>query len=185
MKLSKTYRMSIGGIMNYRIHILGASGCGVTTLGRLLGNALSIPVFDNDDFYWHATEIAYTKKREIPELIDLMQQLFLPRSAWVLSGSLDSYADKIMHRFTHVIFLECETEERMKRLTRRETLRGTINGKESQDFLDWAKHYDDGTREGRSKPRHEKWLEGLECPVIRLNSQLSQEELVRTVLAKL
>jgi adenylate kinase family enzyme len=172
-------------LVDNRIHILGASGCGVTTLGRLLGNALSIPSFDSDDFYWHATEIPYTKKRDIPERIDLMKQLFLPRPTWVLSGSLDSYAEKIVHRFTHVIFLECDTNERIQRLTKRETLRGTIDGEESQYLIDWAKHYDDGTREGRSKLRHETWLADLECPVLRLNSQLPPEELVKAVLDRL
>jgi adenylate kinase family enzyme len=38
-----------------RIHITGASGAGVTTLGRASANALAIPHHDTDDYFWQPT----------------------------------------------------------------------------------------------------------------------------------
>jgi ABC-type dipeptide/oligopeptide/nickel transport system ATPase subunit len=35
-----------------RIHLMGASGTGVTTLGRALADALAIPHHDTDDYFW-------------------------------------------------------------------------------------------------------------------------------------
>jgi cytidylate kinase len=35
-----------------KLHILGASGSGVSTLGRELATRLNVPYFDADDFYW-------------------------------------------------------------------------------------------------------------------------------------
>jgi len=38
--------------MIQRIHILGASGSGTTTLGRALAERLQCPHFDTDDYFW-------------------------------------------------------------------------------------------------------------------------------------
>src|SRR5262245_18450454 len=38
-----------------------------------------------------------------------------------------------------------------------------------KNFIEWAAHYDDGTREGKNLDRHQAWLESLSCPVMRLD----------------
>ena len=38
-----------------RIHVFGASGAGVTTLGRALADALGTPHHDTDDYFWLPT----------------------------------------------------------------------------------------------------------------------------------
>ena len=72
-----------------RVHIMGASGAGVTTLGRALADALGLPHHDTDDYYWQPTDPPYREKRDIPDRLRLMHELFLPRPSWVLSGSLE------------------------------------------------------------------------------------------------
>jgi hypothetical protein len=67
----------------------------------------------------------------------------------------------------------------MQRLRDREARRGLTD----PEFIEWASHYDDGTREGRSLPRHEEWLKTLSCPVLRLDGTLPVRELVDRVLA--
>ena len=42
--------------MIHRIHILGASGSGTTTLGRALAARLQCPHFDTDDCFWLPTD---------------------------------------------------------------------------------------------------------------------------------
>ena len=69
-----------------RIHIMGASGAGVTSLGRALAEALAIPHHDTDDYFWQPTTPPYRDQRAIPERLRLMQEVFLPRADWVLSG---------------------------------------------------------------------------------------------------
>jgi len=41
--------------MIQRIHILGASGSGTTTLGRALAERLQYPHFETDDYFWLPT----------------------------------------------------------------------------------------------------------------------------------
>ena len=50
------------------------------------------------------------------------------------------------------------------------------------EFIEWASHYDDGTREGRNLARHEAWLATLSCPLLRLDGGKSTPELVGQTL---
>jgi hypothetical protein len=51
----------------------------------------------------------------------------------------------------------------------------------SEEFIEWASHYDDGSREGRNRRRHEAWLARLPCPVLRLDGTRPTAALVDEV----
>jgi len=103
-----------------RIHVTGASGSGVTTLGRALADALALPHHDTDDYYWRPTAPPYREKRDVVERLRLMQEMFLDRADWVLSGGLDGWGDSIIPMFDAVVFVEAPTEIRLRRLRERE-----------------------------------------------------------------
>jgi adenylate kinase family enzyme len=48
-----------------RIHVTGASGAGVTTLGRALADALALPHHDTEDYLWQPTTPPYRQMREV------------------------------------------------------------------------------------------------------------------------
>jgi adenylate kinase family enzyme len=58
--------------MIHCIHILGASGSGTTTLGRVLAKRLQCPHFDADDYFWLPTDLPYTHQRERTERQQLL-----------------------------------------------------------------------------------------------------------------
>jgi len=176
-----------------RIHVMGASGAGVTTLGRAVADALGLPHHDADDYFWLPTDPPYRLRRDVTSRLRLMGEMFLERPAWVLSGSLDEWGMPVVALFDMVVFLRVPTEIRLQRLRDRETRRaspaaiapGGWRHQEIEDFLDWAAHYDDGTREGRNLPRHLAWLATLTCPVQRLDGTQPVPELVNKVLTAL
>ncbi|MEL6167165.1 MAG: hypothetical protein AAFR35_00645 [Pseudomonadota bacterium] len=179
--------------MDRRIHITGASGSGVSTLGRALAGELASQAFDTDDFYWVPTDPPFTEKRLVAERIALMEQVFLPRGDWILSGSLHTWGGPIMERVTHVIFLTLPASARLARLRARERTRygariapGGDRAESFRAFLDWAMSYDEGD-EGPSRRReaHEAWLETLVCPVIRLTADVEPDALVTQALTAL
>jgi hypothetical protein len=49
-------------------------------------------------------------------------------------------------------------------------------------FLAWAAAYDDGSREGRSRPRHETWLTELPCPVLRIDGAMPIDTQIERIL---
>lgn len=167
-----------------RIHITGASGAGVTTLGAALASALAVPHHDTDDFYWAPTNPPFQTKRPVSERIELMRQMFLPRPGWVLSGSLDSWATELIPSFDRVVFVQTDTALRLARLRERETRRGRAAGVQVQGFLDWAASYEQGPDVGRSRSRHEAWLQTLPCPVLRLEGSQPVAGLVAQVLGR-
>jgi len=176
-----------------RIHITGASGAGVTTLGRALAGALALPHHDTDDYYWKPTAPPYQESREAGERLRLMQEVFVPRAGWILSGSLGGWADALVPCFDLVVFVKTPRELRLQRLRAREATRfgadsvapGGWRFEETEAFIDWASHYDDGTREGRNLARHEVWLATLACPVLRLDGSQPVVEIVDEVLRAL
>jgi adenylate kinase family enzyme len=176
-----------------RIHLTGASGSGVTSLGRALADALAVPHHHTDDYFWQPTVPPYQRKRERAERLRLMQEVFLPRADWVLSGSLEGWGDDIIPRFDLVIFLSTLREIRLQRLRAREATHfgsdalahGGWRHHDTEDFVEWASHYEDGDPEGRRLAKHSAWLALLPCPVLRLNGLRPLPELVAACLAAL
>jgi adenylate kinase family enzyme len=172
-----------------RIHIVGASGAGATTLGRALADATAIPHHDTDDYFWQPTVPPYQNRRDIAERLRLMQEIFLPRADWVLSGSLEGWGNPIVPYFNLVVFLATPTALRLQRLRAREATHfgadavapGGWRNQAFEEFIEWASHYDDGSREGRNLARHQAWLATLPCPVLRLDGSRPLSELVAEV----
>ena len=163
--------------MIQRIHITGASGCGTSTLARALANRMGSQSFDTDDFYWKPTDPPFVSPRPIADRLRLMEEMFVPRPSWVLSGSLHSWGAPIMMHVTHVVFLSLSQGARLARLRARERRRfgGRIApGGDLHDshrgFLAWAMGYDEPGNQGRSRAAHEAWLATLSQPVIRLDA---------------
>jgi adenylate kinase family enzyme len=175
------------------VHITGASGAGVTTLGRALADTLAFSSHDTDDYFWLPTDPPYRDKRPIDDRLRLMRELFLGRAEWVLSGSLDGWGDPLIPLFDLVVFALVPTELRLQRLRAREARRfgadaiaaGGWRHQEAGEFFEWASRYDDDARVGRSLQRHEAWLAGLPCPVVRVDGTRATRELVAQVLASI
>lgn len=175
--------------MPSRVGITGASGCGVTTLGRTLAARIGAVHIDTDDHFWVATDPPYREKRDVPGRLAGIRAEQARTGRWVLSGTLDGWAEPALASAELVVFLEVPTEVRLERLRRRESARfgdmllpGGAMRETHLEFIEWAAHYDDGTQPGRSRPRHEQWLAGVAIPVLRLDGLLPVEELVERVL---
>ncbi len=168
-----------------RVHTLGASGAGVTTLGRALAQAWAVPHHDTDDYYWRPTDPPFRTPRPVPERLALMEALFLPRPAWVLSGALTGWGDPLVPRFDRVVFLLTDTATRLARLEAREALRSGDAGDPAAhaEFLAWAAAYDTGGPEMRSRARQETWLATLPVPVLRLDGARPVADNVAAVTA--
>jgi adenylate kinase family enzyme len=172
-----------------RIHVTGASGSGVTSLGRALAEALALPHHDTDDYLWKPTTPPYRELRDIAERLRLMKEMFLPRADWVLSDGLDGWGDDLISSFDLVVFLKTPHKLRMQRLRARKATHfgadavgpGGRRHEETEAFIEWASHYEDGSREGRNLARHESWLLRLPCPRLRLDGSQPLSELVAEV----
>src|SRR3954454_8940141 len=173
------------GVRRCRLHVTGASGSGTTTLGRALANQWSVPHADADDYFWVPTDPPYVEKRPESDRLTLMRSVFVPREAWVLSGSMMGWGEAVINECEAIVFLTLDAEERLRRLEEREVHRRagrTFDPDAWEGFLDWARGYDDPAFEGRSRVAHDKWLADRGQPVLRLDSAANPEDLLEAVL---
>jgi hypothetical protein len=99
------------------------------------------------------------------------------------------WGDEVIPAFDLVVFLTTPREIRLRRLRAREATRfgaeaiapGGWRHKETEDFIKWASHYEDGDREGHSLALHQAWLAALPCPVLRLNGSRPLSELATEI----
>lgn len=162
-----------------RIHITGASGSGVTTLGGALANRLGIPAVDADTFYWLPTQTPFTEKRNREDRVAMALRELAKSTDAVFSGSCLDWGSQLEDSFDLIVFLYLDTSIRLERLRMREL---KARGHVDEAFLSWAAQYDAGTATGRSLSRHRAWLAARKCSVIELQGDLSVDERVSRVL---
>lgn len=176
-----------------RIHIFGASGSGTTTLGRALSSRLGLAHFDVDDYYWLPTDPPFREKRPVEARLELLRRDLGLQPGWLLSGSLVSWGDSLIHEFDLAVFLYVPPEIRMSRLKQRELQRfgaaalspGGAMHEAHLEFMEWAAAYDSAGPDMRSLRRHESWLSALPCPVLRMEGQAPVEENVEKIIGAL
>ncbi|MBI2849938.1 MAG: hypothetical protein HYX80_02715 [Chloroflexi bacterium] len=177
--------------MKRRLHILGASGVGTTTLGRALSERFSIPHFDTDDYHWVKTDIPFTEKRDDRERAELLKRDLLRCPEWVLSGSLCGWGDFTIPLFTIVVFLWIPHDLRLERLQAREIERFGLEAispggwfyKNHQEFMDYVSAYDSAGLDVdiRSKKLHEQWMSKLPCRLLKIEAPFPVQELAERV----
>ncbi|WP_241331604.1 AAA family ATPase [Chryseobacterium arthrosphaerae] len=176
-----------------RIHIFGASGSGVTTLGKALSEQLNIEYFDSDDFFWLKTEVPFTEKQN-PEIRNTtVSDILHTTDSWIFGGSIIHWGENIFPPFDLVIFLYLPPEIRMERLRKREFERYgeeiTVNPEravKSEEFLEWAKDYDHDTGiANRTLNAHREWLTGIDVPLLEISGNYPVSDKINIILDRI
>lgn len=178
--------------MSRRVHILGASGSGTTTLAQALAARLGCPHYDVDAYFWLASDPPFQHIRDREARCTMLGADLEKPGGWVLSGSLCGWGDVYIPLFDLVVFLWIPHELRMARLAAREVARygaaiepGGAMHAGSVAFMQWAAGYDEGGLEIRSLRIHNDWLAALPGPVLRLEDAATVDDNLAAVLRAL
>lgn len=165
------------------IHIFGGAGSGTTTLGRKICDELGYTLMDTDNYYWLPSNPPFTLKRSVEERIALMISDIEKYDNVVISGSLTDWGDVLIPYFTLAIRIELGADVRVERIKKREKERfgsriepGGDMHQGHLDFLEWAKLYDFGGTDMRSRAKHDEWQKLLPCPILHLDGNESLDE---------
>jgi len=173
------------------VHITGASGAGVTTLGSELAARTGAAQLDTDDFYWLPVEPRYSQERPREERLRLLENAMdaAGQNGWILSGSIGMWGEPLLVSIKLVVFVRTDTAIRVARLRERERLRfgaaidpGGARHEQHKWFIQWAADYDTGSKEGRNLAQHEAFLARLACPLLRVDGALPVKQLVNQVI---
>ena len=175
-----------------RIHILGAPGSGVTSLGQALAGQLQFPFFDTDNYYWFTDDVLpFRRKRNPQHRLQVMSAELEQAPQFVLSGAVLGWGEIWCPRFEAVVYRWLPAELRRERIWQRECGR---YGQERvspggdlhlvyEKFVEWASHYDRPSDNRRSRQAELAWLDTLHCPVLRLEEDLPLPLLLEQTLA--
>lgn len=178
--------------MGRRVHILGASGSGTTTLAQVLAARLGCPHYDVDHYFWLPSAPPFQHIRDREARCAMLGVELQKPGDWVLSGSLCGWGDVYIPLFDLVVFLWIPHDLRMARLAAREVARygaaiepGGAMHPASAAFMIWAAGYDEGGLEIRSLRLHDDWLAALPGSVLRLEVEATVESNLAAVLRAL
>ncbi len=176
--------------LSHRIHVFGASGSGTSTVGLTLVERLNGVFCDTDSYYWVDTDPPFRLKNSPGDRVIMIENDISGVDNWVLSGSICSWGDPLLHRFNLAVFLYLSPTIRMERIMRRECDRYGSRIESGGDmhathieFLDWARSYDHAKAPTRSLDLHEKWMKRLSCPILHLDSAAQVNDLCDRILA--
>lgn len=77
-----------------KLHLFGASGTGVTTLGEALGRLLGVPYFDSDAYYWEPSDPPFTKRRPAQVRDVALAHDVARADGWILGGSIGAWGQQ-------------------------------------------------------------------------------------------
>ncbi|MEZ5357488.1 MAG: shikimate kinase [Candidatus Zixiibacteriota bacterium] len=101
-----------------RIYIIGTSGCGKTTLGRQLAEALRCEHRQLDEFYWNPGWQPVENEVFLERL-----NAFVAQDSWILDGNFRRYHPYILPRATMIIWLDYSFPRIMYRIIKRTFVR--------------------------------------------------------------
>ena len=170
------------------VHIFGSSGSGTTTLARAICERFGFKMIDIDDVFWERTDPPFTVKRPEEERIQMIESILKTHESVVMSGAFVGWGDVFIPRLDLAVYLHMPLEVRIERVMHREAKRfgqrvmaGGDLYQQHLDFLEWIKEYDDGDEMTRSKKQHTSWMLKLPCPVIKIESVKTIDELIEIV----
>jgi adenylate kinase family enzyme len=180
-----------------KIHIMGAPGSGVSTLGEAIAKQLSIPFFDADNFVWYTEDaLRYRRRRNTEHRTKLLAEALKSSEAWVLSGSICGWGDGFVEQFDRVIYLNAPSAVRLERIAQREKLRygaqqiaaGGALYEVYTKFMLWVANYEyasiSPSANLRNAPAEHRWLTQnfTTDQVLRLEAIESESEILNKAL---
>lgn len=179
-------------LFKMKILIFGASGSGTTTLGRELAKTTDFTHLDADNYYWRPTPTPFQEKMPLAERSQMLTNDFEKYENVILTGSMVSWGEQWERAFDLVIFIYLNSKVRIDRLKKREVerygdklLTDEQVQRSSDEFIQWAKKYDDPDFTGRSLKVHNDWIKKLSCPVFRIGGEMDLNSKIEKVVQEL
>lgn len=155
------------------ILICGLNGTGKSTLGKLLADRIGYEFIDNEDLYFPKTDRAYTFSgpRSGEEVIRLLEEKIGRNSRFVFAAVKGDYGDKLLASLDLIVLISVPKEVRSRRVRERSF------SKFGERILPGGDLYEKETAwfsltDSRPEDYTEKWLETVNCQVIRIDGTL-------------
>ncbi|MCM1231878.1 MAG: AAA family ATPase [Ruminococcus flavefaciens] len=169
--------------MGTGIVVCGLNGCGKSTLGRALADALGFHFIDNEDLYFPKTDPdnPFASPRSQDEVARLLLEEAKTHENFVFSSVRGNYGAEILPYYRYAVLLAVPKEIRMQRIRDRSFRKFGSRALPGGDLYPQEKAFFD-MAEARSEDYAEKWLSTLFCPILRVDGTGSVAEKLDLIL---
>lgn len=168
------------------IIICGLNGSGKSTLGKELARLLDYKLIDVEDYYFIKSDsnYKYNSSHTKNEVIKLILEDINKNENFVMTSVIGDYGDNIISKYSCAIMIYISKEESLKRVKKRSyeqygdrvLLGGDLYDREMQ-FFEKVKL--------KSNDNIEKWVNTLECPIIKIDGTKSISYNIKFIIDKL
>ena len=159
------------------ILICGLNGVGKSTLGKMLAERIGHTFIDNEDLFFPKTDRTYlfSNPRSKEEVVQVLEEMISADRRFVFAAVKGDYGDKLIASLDHIVLIDVPKQVRSQRVRERSYRKfgkrilpgGDLYEKETAWF---------SLTDGRPEDYTTKWLESVDCPVIRIDGTLPVEE---------
>ena len=168
------------------ILICGLNGVGKSTLGSMLADRMGYEFIDNEALWFPKTDPSYmfSGPRSKEEVIRLLEERISANHRFIFAAVKGDYGDKLIASLDHIVLMEVPKQIRGQRV------RDRSYQKFGDRMLPGGDLYEQENRwfaltDSRPEDDVTGWLEGIDCPVIRIDGTLPPEENVERLVAVL
>jgi len=179
------------------IIIFGASGAGSTTLGKELAKRLDFQYLDIDDYLWRwDTAIPFTITCSQEERANSLMSDIKKYPNFVLAGTIFSDRHLFHPLLDMAVFISAPVEVCAERVRKREHARwgnrvllggdmykATRFHGDDEDYIANAERYETADVSKFGRKMHEKWIEEMPCPVIRVDGMKGVDEYIDAIIS--
>ncbi len=172
--------------MGTGIIVCGLNGTGKSTLGKALAEKLHFYFIDNEDLYFPKIDPAYiyASPRTREEVEKLLFNEIEKHENFVFASVKGDYGETIYPFFQYAILIDVPKDIRMKRVKNRSFQKFGNRMLLGGDLYEQEKCFFDLVK-SRAENTVEKWIQSLNCPIIRIDGTKPIEENINLVIKQI
>ena len=169
--------------MGTGILVCGLNGTGKSTLGKALAEKLHFYFIDNEDLYFPKIDPAYiyASPRTREEVEKLLLNEIEKHENFVFASVKGDYGETIYPFFQYAVLIDVPKDIRMKRVKNRSFQKFGNRMLLGGDLYEQEERFFDSVK-SRAENTVEKWIQSLNCPIIRIDGTKPIEENINLVI---
>ncbi len=169
--------------MGTGIIVCGLNGTGKSTLGKALAEKLHFYFIDNEDLYFPKIDPAYiyASPRTREEVEKLLLNEIEKHENFVFASVKGDYGETIYPFFQYAVLIDVPKDIRMKRVKNRSFQKFGNRMLLGGDLYEQEERFFDSVK-SRAENTVEKWIQSLNCPIIRIDGTKPIEENINLVI---
>lgn len=172
--------------MGIGIQICGLNGCGKSTLGKALAEALGFHFIDNEDLFFSKSnaEDPYSNPKSRDEVEKLLAKEVSEHENFVFAAVKGDYGADILPFYNYIVLIEVPRDIRLQRVHNRSFLKFGDRMLAGGDLYEQEEAFF-RTVAARAEDSVESWAQTLTCPLIRVDGTKPIEENVRLIIEQI